>query len=544
MKKKLLLSLFLVLTFVCVFAVGVFAKDAYLEEIPSEWLYDGDTVSYFVVFEGEEYYTGGTEINGLNSDNIESQLSKLNIQTSEIGTKYLTKFVFPSTVNTNSVTYINFNSFKGHTYFSNVVGSIVLPSTITQVSDINERVGNLRHIDFGKDNGIAKIPYCFVNNALKLTKVDNFPTKNLQAIDGSAFNCCYYAFHDELVINATTVGAGAFNNAMSNVTGLVFGPNFNSAATQSFTVLIRELPSDLQTKVKEDGLALKYIEFQCDVTQLSSSFSVSPDATTTTGAFYFGPYNPTGQGNGRTAYDNLECIILSHEKNQDIKSGVTTFASYTGKNIYFKDLTGETEYVYTSHSYNAYNSCYQKCERCDKIVMKENPEHNFTNTFTDVNGNDISYLNTIYVHQKCTVCNTSVTSETIAPIFESLGYSVQEGEGALGAVTHKVRVNITALTRYQELSGITLKYGVVAGIKTETSTGTLVGIESDNVVSKENSLIADVTGTSYSILELKLTNIDKTIDVYCNAYVVSGSDITYIFGTSEAKNAIAQKVTL
>ena len=538
MKKRILLVALLACMLACLFAIGVSAKDAYLEKIPDH-LKTGsdDAAQYFVVFEEEKYFSGeeGT-ISNLNNEEIASALVALSIDESQIGTVYLPKFIFPA-----KTTAVSFTNLKNNNYFLNKCGAVVFPASVRSVTDMNNSVGQLRSIDFGKGSQISVIPYSFATNGngksvnTALREVLNFP-RNLTTIESYAFGNCHYAFSGELYISASTVGEGAFNNSISKVTKLVFGPNFTYAGTQSFTVRASEIRGELGSEVNNNGPALKSIEFQCDVKMLASNFSVTPNASTTLGAFYF------GTGNGRSAYSNLSCIILSNPNNQDVVSGTTTFASYTQKNIFFNDLDGIDDYVYTSHDIVEINSCQGACSRCGDVQMLPEPSHEYQNTFTGKNG-AFSYLDEIVVSKTCTVCGTSNTAETIAPIFESLGYSVKENE--VGFISHKVKVNLVALKRYEELTGTTLNYGVVAGVKTETSSGMLLAINSESkLVNNENSVFADISGKPYTIIEQKITGINKDATIYCNAFVYDGAKITYIFDKTENDKAIEYKITI
>ena len=71
MKKKIFLVLALVVMLVCVFAISVSAKEAYLEPIPENLLWENDAATHFIVFDDEKYYTGsGSTLNQLNVEKI------------------------------------------------------------------------------------------------------------------------------------------------------------------------------------------------------------------------------------------------------------------------------------------------------------------------------------------------------------------------------------------------------------------------------------------------------------------------------------------
>ena len=287
--KKLLLSVFFVVLALCSLVIVASAKEAYLEPIPENLLWNGDTVTHFIVFDDEKYYQGsGNTLDKLNVEEIEKSLASLGI-TSGIGTTYLTKFVFPAYMGENLITYVNVNSsIKTNQYFRNVCGYVSFPGTMTKTHDMNQCVSQLRGIDFGENSQLTAIPYCFASNASKLKEVKNFPTAQLDSIEGDAFNGTRQAFRGELIINARVIKQSAFNNATTFVTSLVFGENVERIETQAFSV-----------RASETGLGdprLEYIEFKSDVSAI---------ATTSFGPFYF----ELG-GDSRSEYTSLKCIVL------------------------------------------------------------------------------------------------------------------------------------------------------------------------------------------------------------------------------------------
>ena len=244
--KRILLSVFFVILALCSLAVIVSAKEAYLEEIPENLLWENDTVTHFIVFDDEKYYkSSGDTINYLNVENIEASLSDLEISSTDIGKKYLTKFVFPAYMGDTLITYVNVNSDRQHgikvsKYFKDVCGYVVFPGTVTKTHDMNQCVSQLRGIDFGENSQLTAIPYCFASNAGKLKEVKNFPTAQLDTIGGDAFNGTRQAFRGELIINARVVEVNAFNNATTFVTSLVFGEKVETIQTQAFSVRAAE----------------------------------------------------------------------------------------------------------------------------------------------------------------------------------------------------------------------------------------------------------------------------------------------------------------
>lgn len=537
MKKKIFLIALMVLLFACLFAIGVSAKDLYLEEIPDDLKIDGDTVTHFLVIEGEEYYGGSAGVvNLFNMDNIAAGIAKLEAEggalnklgytSSDLGTKFLTKLIIPDTFGGAIVTDVNINNggaFKNQKYFTSC-GYLKYPSTTKTTSDGNQRNGQIRCIDFGENSQLTVIPYCYMNAASKLICLKNMP-KNLTSIEESAFMGCVRLQGDEngqLYIGAATVKYKAFDCAMKNVKSIVFGENVSSLASQSFS-----------NSNGDPGVV--YIEFKCDVSQVA--FPANSTTVDHTGAFYFGT-----SSNQRNPYSSLKCIILSNPAQAGCDG--QTFRSVSGQDVFFNDITGEDDFVYTSHAMQSINGCQESCARCALTQLKKDADHTCVYSYSKADGSALSYLEEIYVNFECTTCGTKSQLEIIDPIFTTLGYSVEEG-GELGGVTLKTKIDFVALARYEELTEEKLHYGVVAGIKTNTSTGNLISFEGDEAKASEGAVCFDFSkATKYDFIELKITNINKTATVYCNTFVYNGTSMTYICGSNESNKAISQSVTI
>ena len=534
--KKLFITLAVLALFASLFVVGASAKELYLEEFPADLRIDGDTVTHLLVIEGEEYYGGGNGIvNSFKSAKISEEIAKLASEggalynlgytASDLGTKYLTKLIIPGTYNSKTVTNVDINNggtFKTNTYFRNCA-YLVFPSSMTSTNDANQNNGNIRCIDFGENSCLTEIPYYFMNCARNLIRLKNMP-KNLNVIKEGAFMGCDKLQGDEnrqLYIGAKAVDYKAFDCALINVNSIVFGENVQTLANQSFSN-------------SNGNPGVEYIEFKCDVTKVA--FPANSTTTDHTGAFYFGTIS-----NQRSAYSNLRCIILSNSAQAGCDG--KTFRAVSGQDVFFNDTKGEDDFVYTSHAMESLNGCFEACTRCELTRIKDNPNHSSVYTYTKKDGSTLSYLETIYVNFECSVCGTSNNAETIDPIFESLGFSVQENSN-IGSISHKVRVNLTALKKYEQLSGKTLNYGVVAGIKGETSTGKLIDVENGELKDSENSVFADMAGTEYTIIEQKISGINENVQIYCNAFVCDGASVTYIFDKQEESSAIEYQITL
>ena len=488
MKKKILLLLAIMSALVCVFAISVSAQSVYLEEIPEELKAENDTFTHFVVFEEAKYFvSSGSTISNLNGDEMDKDMAAAGIDNSKIGTEYLTRFNFPAYVGETLITYVNLNTMKTHKYFKHVCGYIQLEGTVNQVHDMNECVSQLRCIDFGENSQIKSIPYCFANQARKMASIKNLP-RNLTSIGGRAFDHCYGAFKGELYINAQTIGESAFNNAISNVTHLILGPDVKSIGTQALTVLFvtqhhGEIP--LFYAPEDVKPALVSIEFQCDVSQIKFA-----NQGNNSGAFYF----PVSTG--RAPYEKLTTIILSHPDNAKYVTEGSVFNDFTaeGVNILFNDSDGLDDYVTAKHDFSIFGGV---------SYVRFNEEG--TRTLI------------------CSVCGAQ-SYESLPALFICLGYSTPEAGAS--SITIGYTVNNQAVKEYEEVVGKTLRYGVFAVAKEKLGDKEI--FDSDGKAAT-NVINAEISNCELSAFELKIvgfTDGNKDNKLAMGAYVVVRDDIS------------------
>jgi len=462
--KKVIVS-FVFATLLCLaFVLGVGAESVYLEDIPEELRYgDSDTNTHFVVFEDEKYFTiSGTTITALNTDNMLADMTSAGIDTTKIGTTYLTRFNFPS-----GITAIDFEKVKSTTYFSGVVGYIQLPSTMTSVANLRGQCSQLRCVDFSENSQINSIGVYFCEGAAKLMSVKNFPS-NLSVVGDYAFSGCYNAFKGELYVNATTIGSNAFNNAIANVTKLTLGPNVTKIDAQAFTARMAELNSG---KPADGEIQIAEIEFQCDVSVV----------TFNSNAFYF------GGAWARTSYSKLENINLSHPNNEKlVVDGVSVLNDFTNSTVKFDETDGSNYFVTAIHNF------------VDGIRSYEN------------------FLSEGVIVCTCTNCGATTTKNAPA-IFTCLGYSAPED--GRGGIAIGFTVNNEAIKEYTEATGKTLKYGVFAVLQSRLGDKDIFaqdGTVADGVIN------AEITNYEFVAFELKIIGFadeHKGIKLAMGAYV-------------------------
>ncbi|MBQ4510626.1 MAG: hypothetical protein II984_07875 [Clostridia bacterium] len=491
--KKLLLTVFFAVLALCSFAVAASAKEAYLEPIPENLLWEGDTVTHFIVFDDEKYYIGsGNTLNQLNTEEIEKSLASLGISSSDIGNTYLTKFVFPAYLGENLITYFNVNSsIKTNKYFKNVCGYVSFPGTMTKTHDMNQCVDQLRGIDFGKNSQLISIPFCFAKNANKLKEVKNFPTAKLDTIEGDAFNGTRQAFRGDLIINARVIREGAFNNATTFVTSLVFGENVTRIETQAFSV-----------KSSETGLGsprLEYIEFKSDVSIIE---------TTSFGPFYF----ELG-GSSRSEYTSLKCIVLSNESNKKaIENGAKVFDDLAPSS-YIRFFLDTTKEIITS-------------------------SHNIS--FDNATVSYDSFLESGTITGICANCGKSEAISAPA-LFDFKGISVP----ANGDIEIYIAfsANYDAIEQYEKITGNTVNFGIVAAAQAVLGSNMPLD-ENGNEVELENGVVIKApvnNAIKYASYELRIngftTDAHKDVMLLMASYV----HITDIDGNTISVNYLQSK---
>lgn len=474
MRKKILIFLMLLTMVACLLAIGVSAKEAYVEKVPSNLVSEGEALEYFIVLDGEEYFNaGGATLESLNAENIASALDALVAKgeykdaVTALGTKYMLKLVFPGSVNGTQIThvYMNNNGFKTNSYFSKYCGAIVYAPTHKTTGDANDHSGNIRSIDFGENSQITQIPLCYMNKAGNLRELKNFP-KYLTSIEESAFAHCE-RLEGVLYINAVTIKKKAFDNGIVNVDGIIIGKDTVNIATEAFSTLEK----------KNGSKNVKLIEFQGDVTKMNIVASANNQ-----GAFYF------AGGTQRNQYSGLTCLVLSHPDNQSLIKEGTTFQSFL-PNVYFNEAS--------------------KSE--GNIVIKG---HNYKEAFSYT-----SYLECGTKSGVCMDCGFVNEGTAINPIFTCLGYSTPE-DGRGGIVIGFI-VDNEALKAYKENTGKTLEFGVFA-IAQKNLAGDVLNSDGS---ATQGAIKAEISSRGVGSFELVITGFttdaQKSANLAMGAYVIA-----------------------
>ena len=148
-------------------------------------------------------------------------------------------------------------------------------------------------------------------------------------------------------------------------------------------------------------------------------------------------------------------------------------------------------------------------------------------TVVDVIFGTESYFGEGVIVVKCAHCDAQANDEQkVGALFIADGYSIPEN-GTTDCISHTIRVNKSNIAQYEELTGNIVNYGITAGVN--DSAQNPIKIEDGKAVANNYAVSADMTGTEYTKLVIKITGLEKGVGVSCNAYIVFNADPTKIY---------------
>ena len=152
-----------------------------------------------------------------------------------------------------------------------------------------------------------------------------------------------------------------------------------------------------------------------------------------------------------------------------------------------------------------------------------------------------AYTTDYVVASTCQKCLENVIKETICgPLFVDLGYTKAE-DGT--AFSYDLKLNKTNIVTYEAKTGKTLNYGFIVGAYTEGDTGDIVDTNGNSTIQK--SVVTDFAGVQFNNLDkycLKMTGIkvdQYEMLIYCNAYVLDGTAVSYMGAVTDDGKALA-----
>ena len=139
---------------------------------------------------------------------------------------------------------------------------------------------------------------------------------------------------------------------------------------------------------------------------------------------------------------------------------------------------------------------------------------------------------------KCASCIAENGDQTIAPLFEAVGYSTNEASNDF--ISHTIKVNLDAINAYKEYTGIMVQYGVMASVAASNP----LTMENGKVVAIGKAVSAEMSGTCFTTLLVKVNGITNNNPMNCNAYAEINGTITYLCGDQALENPIEKSLDI
>ncbi|MBR2943716.1 MAG: leucine-rich repeat protein [Clostridia bacterium] len=142
----------------------------------------------------------------------------------------------------------------------------------------------------------------------------------------------------------------------------------------------------------------------------------------------------------------------------------------------------------------------------------------------------------------CTVCGEDYLGKDIenSALFTAKGMTLPENvKDSLG---HAIIVNTSAIQAYNEYRGVgnEIKYGVVAGIADASASPVTSSGKANG-----NAVVAGFENTNYTILQIRINNIDNpTQGLYLSAYVIIDDTVSYLHNGTVNEKAVTVTLNL
>ena len=143
------------------------------------------------------------------------------------------------------------------------------------------------------------------------------------------------------------------------------------------------------------------------------------------------------------------------------------------------------------------------------------------------------YLGEMTATNSCPVCGYVTSTEKIAPLFLTKGYSYSEE----GSITQHYAVDREAIARYEAITGDTVLFGGVAATRNHIASGP---IDKNGKPVSDKVSSADFTNTEYDLFDVIVREIPESYkaqtEIVCCAYVVIDGKVTYIDNGVQTSN--------
>jgi len=433
-----------------------------------------------------------------------------------------------------------FTHFLNSTFTSGwtSLDTVYIPSTVTEIKGFSGSA--VKNVVFAKGSQLTTIGGDAFNGCKQLKDINLSECKSLKTIGANAFRSCESLKSVTLNEGLESIGYNGFY--LAGLEGTFVVPN-------SLTVLDAGalLSTKIETLVLGDGALSIGYNFAGTLDRTDNAYLkkvyISAETTVSGSNVFFKCASPVSFYIVGEDCEEAKALLLSNSA--ALTSRYMTF-------IESKDATDETGagygIIYTGynrcaafygnvHDYELQgepSSCVIECKRCGEMVSSGG-EHSYAITEEFEGG---KYISPCVITKSCTVCGNVASTVGLGAIFEWVGYSVpEEPIGGSVGITQCFKVNYVYLADYENSTGKSLQYGLVAANGAQTSPLSLVD---GKVQGADGTVKASMREMKFSYFEIKIAGITSanfdTALVFCS-YISDGKEIYYVNNGELSKTA-------
>ena len=550
MKKKLFLTLAIVMVLTCLFAIGVSAEVTTYDDAPTRTNIVTSTDDV-IVFDDGFTCPSAYVVNDSTSFGWKQNAYSFGYINGKTGKNYgydnIVELDIPQ-----GVTSITGGAFASN----NVIRRVSCPNTVTSIGGtIFEYSTSLQEFTFEHDenDGLETIPnwmfaYCTALKAICFPDCVKYFKGNTQL--GGCTNLTAIYLPKNLISTEGGQNAGGTFGHLTNAYFVNEKFTYDNIPTKPEVYYFPAGYKSITGEAFDTSKNLnKVLVFPADGVTFENGWtfenSLSDQATGAKPTIVFtGDVTKVSVGSW-----NVEKIYFANKNDVD-----TTTAGVTGsKSMVFCNAAGNTTHLYLVEKNTAPTCTEPGVNGTACFCGKPNPDspsipaqHDYNKTLS-YNAwaweNDNYFANAHYVHV-CQVCAEEYAGAEIenSYLFIKEGFATfanKDGETIKSYdFQYSIKVNTDAMDNYTVATGKVIKYGTVAGVGNSLTNP--ISYENGTLSVGASAAVSDMTGTDYVKLLIKVTSIpvlEEGVEITCNAYAIVDDKLRYVGETTVTENA-------
>ena len=575
MKKKILLTLLIVSALACLFTISISAATIYNDAEGNElYSYDYDTSSYIISNkQGDGFAKTDSDGNALtwyitatetdaNGNTVHTVASLKTLgEAGNINANGAYSFTSPVTnKNTVSVNFPDdsgiktwaFKSFGGFgTRAKNNILFVYCPNTLTAFENNPFQETPVMVVEIDDETPITSIPQNFCHEARNLTAI-NIPATvtvingsggqngapfynnkslttvtfasntNLVEMKDSCFQNCSSLVSIDLPNSIVSMGKNSFSSC-SSLKEISLPNSLKTIANHAFawctSLEVIRMGASFEYFNNTGDNSFTYTTGKVKEIYIPNSFyKTAPDTSL--------GYQVSYAFHGASA----DCKFFycgTAQEFEAAKANFLTQKSATSNNGAFINATVITYDEYVANPDKYASGRYVVCEysTCNAFYDGVHGESTTTYDFKDE-----IYTSDYCSYTGCQRCNETIEAVVCGPLFVNRGYSkVEDGS----SFTYGITINDQNIAKYVEITGESFKYGFVVGSVPTSAHDQIIDSEGNSLLEKTVAVdFTEIDYKNFTIYNVKIVGIDtdeqKGTPIYCCAYVIDGSNISYM----------------